>query len=107
MRNKKEHKSFKERFKSLIKSRWGGYLVIGFIFLMLICFFPEKNIFTLVAKRIEYRRQNNQIRELQENIIRTDQKIHELTDEPQALEQYAREEFHFCKPGEDVYLINE
>lgn len=107
MGNNKEHKSFKERAKNLFKSKWGGYIFILFIFLLLICFFPEKNIFTLVAKRIEYRRQNNQIRELQENIIVTNEKIHELTDNPEALEQHGREEFHLCKPGEDVYLTDE
>lgn len=82
-------------------------MAILIVFILLICIFPDKNIFTLISKKMEYKRQNEQIRELQEQIIKTDQQIHSLTDDPKVLEQYAREQFHFAKPGEDVYLLED
>lgn len=100
MTRQKQHK----KLKDIATSKWSGYIAILFVFLLLICVFPDKNIFTLISKKIEQRRLNDQIRELQEQIIQTDQQIHSLTDDPKVLEKYAREQFHFAKPGEDVYL---
>lgn len=103
MARKKQRKNFKE----IMTSKWGGYLAIIFVFILLSCIFPDKNIFTLISKKMEYKRQNEQIRELQKKIIDTHQQIHSLTDDPETLENYAREQFHFAKPGEDVYLLDQ
>ena len=47
------------------------------------------------------------LRRLQQEIMRMDSTITKLTGNKDSLEQFARENFHFAVPGEDVYLIDE
>ena len=48
---------------------------------------------------------NRQIELLQEENERLDQKIRMMKGNRDTLERYAREQFYFAEPGDDVYII--
>jgi len=59
-------------------------------------------------------RLQRQLRELQaerdyyrEEILRDSMAIEELKGDPEALERYAREQYHMKREGEDIYIIVE
>ena len=58
------------------------------------------------AKR-EIARQEKQMDEYRREIEAMDQDIDELKTNRDTLEKFAREQFNFAVPGEDVYLIEE
>ena len=45
------------------------------------------------------------MRKYQLEIVEMDNRIRELSGSRDSLEKFAREEFHFAVPGEDVYLV--
>lgn len=102
MANHSANKSWKEKLKSPKMS----FLYIFIIFFLLLCFYPGSNLFTWIAAKIEIHRQEEQIRFMQQEIIRMDSRIQSLTSDKDSLEKFARENFHFAAPGEDVYLLD-
>lgn len=101
MAKKSDKKPLKERFSGKKIS----YLVIFLLFFVLLCCYPGSNLFTWISAKIEIRRQEKQIRHLQQEIIKMDSCISNLTGNKDSLEKFARETFHFAAPGEDVYII--
>lgn len=94
-------------FQRVWNSGWRGYIIIMAIFLVGACAYPGSNIFTWISARREMKQQERQIRELVQEIMAMDERIHDLTDDKDSLERFAREHFHFAEKGEDVYLIEE
>lgn len=100
MANKK-----KKSFKELMSGRAGGYIVISGIFILLLLLYPGNNLITWIKTRSEIRQQEKIMRKYQIEIMEMDKQIRELTTERDTLEKFARENFHFAEPGEDVYLV--
>ena len=97
----------KKTFKDFIKSSAIGYIAILVFFLVILCVYPGNNLFSWIAARHEIKSQERQIRSYQLEIMDMETQIKELTDNTDTLEQFARENFHFAEPGEDVFLIKE
>lgn len=54
---------------------------------------------------VEIKRQERQIREYEQEIERMDKRVDMLKTDRDTLEKFAREQFHFAVPGDDVYVI--
>ena len=68
---------------------------------------PTGTITHWVKARAEIRRQEKQMEEYRREIEAMDKDINELKNNKDSLEKFAREQFHFAAPDEDVYLIKE
>ena len=54
---------------------------------------------------VEIKRQERQIKEYEREIERMDKRVDMLKTDRDTLEKFAREQFHFAAPGDDVYVI--
>ena len=54
---------------------------------------------------LEIKRQERQIKEYQLEIERMDKTVNMLKTDRDTLEKFAREQFQFAAPGDDVYVI--
>ncbi len=54
---------------------------------------------------LEIKRQERQIREYQLEIEKMDKTVNMLKTDRDTLEKFAREQFQFAAPGDDVYVI--
>jgi len=79
-------------------------IVATVFFLVMIGFVSKNNIVRWVKAGVEIKQQNKQIERYRSEIKEMDDKIKGLTTSKDSLEQYARENFHFAEPGDDVYL---
>lgn len=77
------------------------------IFVGMWIFGPGTTIIHWVGARIEIVRQERMIRQLQIDNAELDKKINMLRNDRDTLEKFAREQFHFAAPGDDVYLLEE
>ena len=56
---------------------------------------------------LEIRRQEKQIEQYQQEIEMMDKRVNMLKTDRDTLEKFAREQFEFAAPGDDVYIIEE
>lgn len=56
------------------------------------------------AKRAEYQGLQKQIQQLQSESANYSEQIRQLKSDPQRIEKEAREQFHYARPGEVVYV---
>jgi len=56
------------------------------------------------AKRAEYQDLQKQITQLQKENTEYSQQVSELKSDPKRIEKEAREQFHYARPGEVVYV---
>ena len=100
-------KKEKKTFRDFLKSRGAGYAGIVVFFLLILFVYPGNNLFSWISAKHDIKNQERQIRKYQLEIVDMESQIKELTDDTDSLEQFARENFHFTEPGEDVFLIEE
>lgn len=81
------------------------YFVVGFIFLVWICFFDTNNVGQMIRARVTLRRQQRQIEFYKREISNMDRKLQQLRSERDSLEKFAREEYYYHQDGEDIYVI--
>ena len=76
-------------------------------FLVLICVNRKGNLIRWVEAGFTLRRQERQIENYVEQNRLLDEKIRNLSTDRDSLETYARENFYFSEPEEDVYILDE
>ena len=81
------------------------YFVVGFIFLVWICFFDTNNVGQLLRARRTLRSQRQQIEFYEQEISKMERKLEQLQSQRDSLEKFAREEYYYQNDGEDVYVI--
>ena len=81
------------------------YFVVGFIFLVWICFLDANNVGQMIRARVTLGRQQRQIEFYKREISNMDRKLQQLRSERDSLEKFAREEYYYHQDGEDVYVI--
>lgn len=59
------------------------------------------------GKRAEYQNLQKQIQQLQSENANYSEQIEQLKTDPQRIEKEAREQFHYARPGEVVYVAPE
>jgi len=55
-------------------------------------------------KREEFQNLQEQIRDLKQENVRYTEQIHSLETDPKAIEKEAREQLHYARPGEVIYV---
>jgi cell division protein FtsB len=80
----------------------GVILLTGWMFLHVM--FGANGMVIYKTKRAEYQKVQTQIGELQKENDQYTQKIKALQSDPRTIEKEAREQLHYAKPGEVVYV---
>lgn len=81
------------------------YFVVGFIFLVWICFLDTNNVGQMIRSRVTLRSQKRQIEFYEREITKMDRKLEQLKSERDSLEKFAREEYFYLMDGEDVFIL--
>ena len=90
--NKKEQRSFLR------------YAIVATALFLLFLLLKKDSIVTWVQAGFTLRRQERQIEQYQRDNEELDRRIRTMTLDRDTLERYAREQFQFAEPGDDVYL---
>lgn len=88
--------------------RFAWFVVITtslFLFLWIVG--PGTTVLHWVRAKIEISRQEKIIEDYRRENAVLDERLQMLRHDRDTLEKFAREQFHFSAPGEDVYLIEE
>lgn len=81
-------------------------LISTAIFLIFITFLMRDNLIRLIGAQATIIRQNRQIEYLRQDNDRLEEKLESLSTDRDTLEKFARENFQFAAPGEDVYIFD-
>ncbi len=68
-------------------------------------FFAHNSIISWIGATVEERNQQKEMARLQREIEEMDREIQNLRNNPDTLETFARETYHFAAPGDDVYIV--
>ena len=68
---------------------------------------PGNTIFHWIGAALENRRQEKLIEQYQQQNAQMEERLRMLKTDKDTLEKFAREQFHFAVPGEDVYLVED
>ncbi|MBR6183886.1 Cell division protein FtsB [Bacteroidales bacterium WCE2004] len=90
--NRKEQRSFLR------------YAIIATVVFLLFMFLKKDNLVNWVQAGLSLRRQERQIEQYQRENEELDRRIRVMTGDRDSLERYAREQFYFAEPGDDVYI---
>ena len=80
-------------------------IVATAIFILLVGFVNQNSLVRWVRAGAEIKRQNKQIEKYNKEIEEMDAQIKGLSTNKDSLERYARENFGFAEPGDDVYIV--
>ena len=91
--NKKEQRSFLR------------YAIVATALFLVFLLLKKDSIITWVQAGFTLRRQERQIEQYQRENEELDRRIRMMKENRDTLEQFAREQFYFAEPGDDVYII--
>ena len=78
-------------------------IVITAIFVLFL-FVKKDNLVRWIQAGFTLGQQERRIEQLKQENVELDKQIHMLTNSRDSLERFAREEFGFAEPGDDVYI---
>ena len=81
------------------------YAIVATAIFLLFLFLKKDSIISWVQAGVTLRRQERQIEQYQKENEDLDRQIQMMTGDRDTLERYAREQFYFAEPGDDVYII--
>ena len=81
------------------------YAIVATALFVLFLFLKKDSIVNWVQAGITLRRQERQIEQYRQENEELDERIRMMTGDRDTLERYAREQFFFAEPGDDVYII--
>ncbi len=107
-----DFKKAKSTVKGSLNQLWNGphrgffryALVATLLAALYILVLSHDNIFRWIGARREIRHQEAEIRHYTRENAKLDLRIQRLSNERDTLEEFARENFHFAAPGDDVFL---
>ena len=68
-------------------------------------FFAHNSVLSWIRATMEEKSQQKEMARLKEEIDEMDREIQNLRNNPDTLETFARETYHFAAPGDDVYIV--
>lgn len=80
------------------------FAVVSTAIFLVIVTFSRGGLLNWGRAKYESARQKRQIENYESQIKAMDKEIDLLTTNKDSLEKFAREEFHFASPGDDVYI---
>ena len=66
---------------------------------------PGNTVIHWIGAGVETRRQERQIEQYRQQNLEMETRLNMLRNDKDTLEKFAREQFHFAVPGEDVYIV--
>ena len=81
------------------------YAIVATALFLLFMFLKKDSIVHWVQAGVTLRRQRRQIELYRRENEELDRRIRMMTGNRDTLERYAREQFFFAEPGDDVYII--
>ena len=100
-------KNIWDRSKDGSKKEQRGFLrfvIVSTAVFLVVLLVKKDSVFRWVQAGFELRRQEKEIEYYKNEIKRLDSQIDGLSNNRDTLESYAREQFNFAEPGDDVYL---
>lgn len=80
------------------------YAIVATAIMVLFLFVKKDNLVRWIQAGFTLRRQERQIELYQQQNEELDKTINMMSNNRDTLEKFARENFHFAEPGEDVYI---
>ena len=68
-------------------------------------FFAHNSVLSWIRATMEEKSQQKEMARLKAEIDEMDREIRNLRNNPDSLETFARETYHFAAPGDDVYIV--
>lgn len=81
------------------------YAIVATAILVLFLFVKKDNIVRWIQAGFTLGRQERQIELIREQNAELDRQIQMMSNNRDTLETFAREQFNFAEPGDDVYII--
>jgi cell division protein FtsB len=81
-----------------------GAVIIVAIWIFVHAMLGANGVTVYRAKRTEYQGLQKEINQLQKENDQYSQQVNELKSDPKRIEKEAREQFHYARPGEVVYV---
>ncbi len=82
--------------------RYGFCITAAFV--LLVGFISTNSVLNWIRAGVEIRRQEKRIEYYQKDIEKMNDQIHALKSNKDSLERFARENFNFAEPGDDVFI---
>lgn len=90
--NRKEQRSF------------ARYAIVATAIMVIFLFVKKDNVVRWIQAGFTLRKQERQIELYRQQNEELDKTINMMSNDRDTLEKFARENFHFAEPGEDVYI---
>jgi cell division protein FtsB len=81
-----------------------GAVVIVTAWLFVHVMFGMNGMVVYRQKKAEFQSLQDQIKDLKQENVRYTEQIHSLRTDPKAIEKEAREQLHYARPGEVIYV---
>ncbi len=83
------------------------FAIIATVVFVLFMFLKKDNVITWINAGITLKSQRRQIEQLEQSNALLDKQIEDLGMNRDSLERFARENYFFAAPGEDVYILGD
>lgn len=93
--------------RKLLKVLTNKFLLTGIVFAVWMIFFDQNNWTAQKERSKAIKEVERNIAYLNTEIARMEKEHYELTQNPERLEQYARERYKMKKDNEDVYIVEQ
>jgi cell division protein FtsB len=102
-------KSFKNRIleSRLVKVVKNKYFLVTIFFVIWVLFIDTNNLIRWYSDMKDVAAQERQKNYYKEAIRQTDEKLKELKSNKDSLEKFAREQYFFHEPDEDLFIIED
>ena len=80
------------------------YAIVATAIFVVFMLVKKDSVITWINAGFTLREQERQIEQLEQKNAGLDRQIEELTNNRDSLEKYARENYYFAAPGDDVYI---
>ncbi len=81
------------------------YLLTFLLFALWVLVFDKNNIFSWLGQLREISQMKSEREFYQQEIKATTEKLQELQSNNDSLEKFAREQYYFIRPGEEVFIV--
>lgn len=95
---------FLEKVYAIRRRAATGAVVVVAIWIFVHAMLGANGVTVYRAKRAEYQDLQKQINQMQKENEEYSQQVSELKSDPKRIEKEAREQFHYARPGEVVYV---